>query len=228
MKSEQREQARNLRSQGLPIKKIAKMINVSPSSVSVWVRDIELTNEQIEILKQQNPIINRQINGSKERSNKARAIRLEYQKNGKLEAKNENLLHQAGCLLYWAEGSKSKNNCSLINSDINLLKLFIRFLRECFHLDKNQFTITINCYTNNGLTKIEIENYWLEALQLDRSCLRKGQENNRPRSATNFVRHNKLPYGMCCLTVKKSTKIIQHIYGAIQEYACFDNNYMLM
>ena len=32
---------------------------------------------------------------------------------------------------------------------------------------------------------------------------------------------NKLPYGTCRLSVH-STAIVQHIYGAIQEYAGFD------
>ncbi len=34
-------------------------------------------------------------------------------------------------------------------------------------------------------------------------------------------RTNKLPYGTCRLSVH-STAIVQHIYGAIQEYAGFD------
>jgi hypothetical protein len=32
---------------------------------------------------------------------------------------------------------------------------------------------------------------------------------------------NRLPYGTCRLSVH-STAIVQHIYGAIQEYAGFD------
>jgi hypothetical protein len=228
MKSEQREKALQLRLNGLSIKTIAKQLNVSKGSVSIWVRDIKLTTEQIEKLQNQNPIFNRQINGAKSRSDKARKIRLQYQQEGRLKAKEKNQLHQMGCMLYWAEGTKSKNNCTLVNSDVNLLKLYIRFLRECFYLDNNQFTITINCYTNNGFSKEKIEDYWINELQLDRSVLRKGQENNRPRSSTNAIRHNKLLYGLCCITVKSSTKIIQHIYGAIQEYASFNNNYMLM
>ena len=31
-----------------------------------------------------------------------------------------------------------------------------------------------------------------------------------------------LPYGVCTLRAKKSTPIVQHIYGAIQEYAGFE------
>lgn len=227
MKSEKRQQARKLRSEGYSMKQIAKELCVSSSSVSTWVKDIELTSEQIAKLQSQNAIFDRQHKGAKIKSEMARNVRLQYQHEGKLKAKEGNLLHQAGCMLYWAEGAKARNTCGLVNTDANLLKLFIKFLRECFSLTDEQFVITINCYTNNGLTKEEIENYWLTTLNLDRSSLRKGQENNKPRSATNTMRHNKWPYGMCCIKVH-NFKIVQHIYGAIQEYAGFDNNYMLM
>jgi hypothetical protein len=227
MKSEQRRKARELRSQGWSNGKIAKELNVSKSSISLWVRDIVLTQNQIDILKSQNPIYDRQHKGAKIKSDMARNVRLGFQQEGKEKAKEGNLLHQAGCMLYWGEGGKHKNTCSLANSDVNLMKFFIRFLRECFSINNDDFIITINCYTTNGLTKEEIENYWLENLLLNRSSLRKGQENNRPRSVTNAIRHNNLPYGICCLKVKASTKIVQHIYGAIQEYANFDNHYTL-
>lgn len=227
MKSEKRIKARELRSQGMAIKKIAEELNVSPSSISLWVRDIALSTEQIEFLKQQNPIFNNQLHGSKVRAEDAREIRLEYQMAGRLQAKKINLLHQAGCMLFWAEGKKNKNTCSFTNSDAEMIKLFIKFLRECFYVTNDKITLTINCYTTNGLSKENIENYWLSILQLDFSSLRKGQENLRPRSATNAVRHHKLLYGVVCLSVN-STEIVQHIYGAIQEYAGFNNNFMLM
>lgn len=227
MKLEQKQKARQLRTDGLSIKQITKILNVSQSSVSKWVRDIELTFDQLEYLDKNNVTKNSQHLGAKARSDKARQLRLEYQKEGRKKAKEGNLLHQAGCMLYWAEGNKSKNQCTLVNTDNNLLKFFKQFLQENFNLSKKDFVITINYYTNNGLTKEDIENYWLTELDLDRSCLRKGQENNKPRSSTNSIRHNKHPYGMCCLKIN-NTKIVQHIYGAIQEYVGFNNNYMLM
>jgi transcriptional regulator with XRE-family HTH domain len=227
MKPEQRLKTRELRQQGLSIKTIAKIVGVSSGSVSKWTRDIELSPEQVKTLEQQNPAINGQMLGAKARSDNARATRLSFQEEGKIKAKEGNKLHQSGCMLYWGEGNKSKNSCGLVNSDVNVLKLYIRFLRECFNVNNNDIIIKMNCYTNNGLSFNQIEDYWLKELDLDRSSLRKGQENNKPRSVTNAVRHNKLPYGMCTVLVH-STHIVQHIFGAIQEYGGFNNNYMLM
>lgn len=227
MKSEAKLKSKELRKQGKSINEIASLLGVSKGSVSIWVRDIELTDNQIKELEQQNPIYNNQLHGSKERANKARKQRSQYQQLGKEKAKEGNLLHQAGCMLYWAEGYKSKNTCAIVNTDVNLLKFFMNFLKENFNLTNQDFKITINYYTNNGLSKNDIENYWLNQLDLPQEAIRKGQENNRPRSSTGAIRHNKHPYGMCNLIVKKSTYIVQHIYGAIQEYAKFNNDYML-
>lgn len=59
MKPQQRMEARRLRRQeGKSIKQIARLLTVSPSSVSGWVKDIALTDEQRVLLAQQNPAIN--------------------------------------------------------------------------------------------------------------------------------------------------------------------------
>lgn len=226
MKSEQRSKARELRSQGHAINKIAKTLDVAKSSVSAWVRDIELSEEQIKTLQQQNPIFNNQLRGGKSRAQNAREVRKAYQEEGKQKAKEGNLLHQSGCMLYWAEGGKSRNQCTFTNSDIEMMKLFISFLRKFFPEASRKITIRINCYTNNGLSKEEIETYWLSTLNLDKSSLRKGQENNKPRSVTNAVRHHKLTYGICAIVISDQS-VVQHIYGAIQQYAGFYNDYML-
>jgi len=51
-KSKAKLQARELRQKGKSIKEIAEILKVSPGSVSVWCRDIELTTHQIEVLQE--------------------------------------------------------------------------------------------------------------------------------------------------------------------------------
>ena len=76
-------------------------------------------------------------------------------------------------------------------------------------------------YLGNDLTVKEIEDHWLNALDLLRTCLRKHQLNHLPTSSSG-KKLNKLPYGVCTLSVKRSTAITQHLFGAIQEYGGFD------
>ncbi len=123
-------------------------------------------------------------------------------------------------MLYWAEGSKERNTLKLVNSDVNLIRFYRRFLVQCFGIQPEEFTLSLHLYTGNGLSLRQVEDYWLDALELPRSSLRGHQINERPTSSKSR-RPNKLPYGVCTLRVKKSTWLVQHIYGAIQEYGDF-------
>lgn len=227
MKPEKQEMSKNLRRQGLSINAIANQLEVSKGSVSKWVKDIELTPEQIEKLKEQNPIINRQISGNKVLKQLHHNKRLSYQKDGMIAAKKNNPLHIAGCMLYWGEGSKSRHNCELTNSDPVMIKFFIKFIKECFNKTNNDFKIHINYYTNNGLSVQDIESYWHKELQLPKECFGKTTADNISKYSHKKKSKNKLLYGTIKIRVIKSVSLVQHIYGAIQEYTGVYNNYCI-
>lgn len=146
--------------------------------------------------------------------------RSEFQREGRTRARSGDLLHQAGCLLYWAEGSKGRNAVKFSNSDARMAQLFRRFLTESLAIEPLAIRVSLNVYTTNDLSIDQIEKHWLDVLQLPRECLRKHTLDHLPTSSSGRAR-NKLPYGVCTLKVH-STHAVQHIYGAIQEYAGFD------
>jgi hypothetical protein len=89
----------------------------------------------------------------------------------------------------------------------------------------DQITFRVMCYTNNGLTQEDIENYWLETLQLPNESLKKTTVNMQPRSSEQKGR--KLLYGTCEVSIH-STRFIQHVFGAIQEYTGIEKPEWLM
>jgi hypothetical protein len=150
-----------------------------------------------------------------------RERRRHFQEAGRRRAQNGDPLHEAGCMLYWAEGTKNRNVASIVNSDVHLVRFFRRFASECFGVPSEDFTVRLHLYTGNGLTVEEVERYWLDALDLPPAVVRSHRINVRPSSSARR-RGNKLPYGVCTLGVKRSTELVQHIYGAIQEYGGFE------
>lgn len=215
-KPAERELARRLRAlDGMPMKEIAASVGVSVGSVSLWTRDIRLTPKQRAANDAQANL--RRAAGC---SATARRRRLAYQRAGRRRARDRDPTHQAGCMLYWAEGSKGKNTVVSANSDLQMMKVFARFLRDCFDLEATDFALRLNVYTGNGLSLDEIERHWLDALELPRSCLRKHTLNHFPTSSSG-KKQNKLPYGVCSLIVGQ-TRVVQHIFGAIQEYGGFE------
>jgi hypothetical protein len=124
-------------------------------------------------------------------------------------------------MLYWAEGSKSRNVLKIANSDRSLLFFFARFLRECFDVVQDDFVVRVNCYTTPERTIDRVERYWGTALGLPLSVFGKPTVNHFPTSSSGG-KQGKLPFGVCTVGVRRSTWLIQHIYGAIQEYGGFD------
>jgi hypothetical protein len=80
--------------------------------------------------------------------------------------------------------------------------------------------VRCNLFADNEAEQCVIERYWLEKLRLPESSLRKSSVNVHSKYSLK-KRTNKLPYGTCELRVD-STRIVQTIYGSIQEYGGFD------
>jgi hypothetical protein len=131
-------------------------------------------------------------------------------------AKVDEPLHWAGCMLFWAEGSKKRNAVTFTNSDDDMMRFFLRFLRECYGVGDDRVRLSVNCFLGNGKTLAEIEEWWLDRLDLAPSCLQAATVN-RPSSASKRVR-KPLIHGTARISVH-STRIGQSVYGAIQEYA---------
>lgn len=148
---------------------------------------------------------------AKQRSVDAAEKREEYRAAGREAALKNDRLHLAGCLMYWAEGDKSVNQCTLSNTDVAVQRLFVKFLRIHFDVPDEAFRVSVNYREGNGLTEEAIECYWLEALSLPRSCLR--GHTIKPANGQPATK----PYGVCRVRVN-STAIVQHIYGAIEAY----------
>jgi transcriptional regulator with XRE-family HTH domain len=220
VKTHERELARHLRrAEGESIKEIARRVGVSKSSVSLWVRDIELTPAQLEALVQRNPAYNRQFSGWAKMAARRRAERVAYQEEGRRRARLREPGFVAGCMLYWAEGSKDRNQLQFSNADPVMARYFVDFLKKYFELRGDEIRITCNLYADHLEKQREIEQHWLDALGLPPESLRKSVVNVYSKYSKR-KRVGNLPYGTCRVVVSR-TRVIQAIYGAIQEIGGF-------
>ena len=203
------------------MREITKLLAVSKSSVSLWVRDIELSPAQREALRQKNAIYDAQRKGNQVWSARRRVERARSQEEGRLQSRKRDAFHAAGCMLYWAEGSKERNTLGLSNSDRRrraLLPLLspgdtsqsLTRRRDCSATSSQTTSSDRRTSSGSGCG----------VLDLPQACLTKSIVNTYSKYSQK-KRINKLPYGTCRLSVH-STAIVQHIYGAIQEYGGFD------
>jgi hypothetical protein len=97
---------------------------------------------------------------------------------------------------------------------------FVEFLRTFYGLPDEAFRIDCNLFADHLERQQEIEQFWLDKLELPASCLRRSTVNVYSKHSKK-KRKNKLPYGTVRLCVH-STRVVQSIYGSIQEYGGFE------
>jgi len=219
MKTEAKNHARELRRQGLSIKEICKKLGVAKSSVSIWVRDIELRADQLEALNLQ-MIRSRQRFGYLSRCDGANKNRIEaeqrhrlYEQSGRELAKVDERFRLV-CALYWAEGKKrGKNTFSISNSDPRLMRVFLDWLvRSGFD---QRIAFRVQYYEGNGFSVEMIKAWWRNKLpRLDGKHFRKFVKCTLNR-ASQQKKVGSLPYGTATIEVCDS-ELFFNVMGGIK------------
>jgi transcriptional regulator with XRE-family HTH domain len=134
VKDDVRERARELRGQGLDYEEIAAALNVSKSSVSLWVRDLPrpvgLSYE--ECRKRSAEGARRYWAAERPVREAARAATCAAAA-AEIGGLTEPELIIAGAIAYWCEGTKNKpgrraDRVVFMNSDPDLIRFFLRFV----------------------------------------------------------------------------------------------------
>jgi hypothetical protein len=181
------------------------------------VRDIELTDGQREALRI--AAYNGDVKGRTMNVQLRCKARLLAQEEGRMLAANGDRAFVARCMLYWAEGGKARNQIKFVNSDPEMVRFFVRFLKTYWNLRSADIRITCNLFADHLERQYEIEQFWLDVADVSGEWLCKSSVNVYSKYSKK-KRQNKLPYGTCRVTVSR-TRIIQSIYGAIQEIGGF-------
>ena len=87
-------------------------------------------------------------------------------------------------------------------------------------MSDDEVSVYCNLFADHLARRREIEQFWLDTLELPYSRLRKSQVSVYSKYSQK-KRQNKLPYGTCRV-VGHRTRVVQMIYGAIQEIGGFD------
>jgi hypothetical protein len=100
-------------------------------------------------------------------------------------------LRAAGCMLFWAEGSKARNHAEIVNADPEVIRLFAKFLRAYFDVPDEKFRVACNLFADHLEKQREIEDFWLAVVGVPRTCLTKTMVN-RYSPYSKKKRRNKL------------------------------------
>ena len=107
--------------------------------------------------------------------------------------------------LYWAEGSKA--DFSFMNSDPEMVALFVRLIKEILRVKKDQIRSSIRIYS--GMDELKVKDFWSKMLNIDLKMF----------GNTEIVKGNKrgkLIHGMCRIRVLKGGDLLKYLV-AVRE-----------
>lgn len=161
MKRQERDAARELRKTGMSLNDIVRTLGVSKASVSVWVRDIQLSENQRSKLTIRgfsvDAIEKRRTNRIANTLARHRIV-IDRAKED-IDTLSEHELLLVGAALYWGEGNKSnKGAAGVANSDPYVIRLMMRFFLEICHVPAERFRGHIHTFSH--LNAADAETYW--------------------------------------------------------------------
>lgn len=178
------EKAISLRKKGMSYSQIKKIIKVSKSTLSLWLRNYPLSKQRIRELRDWNE---QRIERCRETKRKKKEKRLNdfYKEQKKIIfpfSKKESYL--AGLFLYWGEGKKSDSTkLSVSNTDPSVIKFFIAWLTKSLKVPKEKLKIHLHLYKDMDIKK-EIR-FWLKALNIPKKQFNKPYIKKSSRKAIN-------------------------------------------
>lgn len=203
MRLADREKTINLRREGLSYAEIMKEVaNLSKGTISGWLKNVELSEDQKSRLKQK--MIARGETGrligawtNKEKAKK-RIARISEEARSEFANLVKSRLFIMGLMLYWAEGAKTSRRFAFINSDPEVIKIIMRWLRELFGLLEND--ILVRVYIHHVYKNEDCEKYWSDIIGIPESQFYRTTYKPTPHD----IKRNKDYKGCCRIEVRGS------------------------
>jgi hypothetical protein len=192
---EKSELGRDLRRLGLSYGEIMELIPVKKSTLATWCRDVRLTEEQIEAIKERRaPDPGFPRNTNRKRRKEIELIRAQ----AALEAEHlvDDPLWLAGTVLYWGEGFKTQSQLGMANSDPHALRLFIRWT-DRYHLPATGYRAKLNLHAEND--EPAARQWWSDQLGIPLTNFNKSFI--KPDGTGH--RKNHLHHGVCMVTKRR-------------------------
>lgn len=216
-KSTDRIKATTLRKQGLSYNEILRSVPVAKSTLSLWLRSLELASPQKQRLTEKKRLA--QLKGGQIRHNQ----RIDRTETIRVNALNEigeitkRELKLIGSALYWAEGSKQKKyrvseRVIFSNSDPNMVKLFLLWLKSICKIIESDIKYELYIHKNSDVNKAK--RFWLSFLDINHNRLKTYFKRSNKQTQRKNVGNNY--NGLIRIVVRKSTDLNRKINGWIE------------
>lgn len=188
--------------EGLSVIELSKKLKVSPWVVFAFMR--------------KNNILRRSFFAANQKNFEKKPLSFNIRK---YLSSKERELKTAGILIYWAEGAKPNNKgCTVdfANSNTQMIKLFLKFLRVICGVDEKRLRVQLYCYSNQRVENLK--KYWYKETHIPLNQFIKPYV----RSDFSPEKIGKMKYGLVHIRYADK-KLLFRIGKWIEEY-CLKNN----
>lgn len=192
-----KDQAIKLRKQGNSYSQIKRILGVSKSTLSIWLREYPLSEKRLRELRDWNETRIERFRQTM-RHKKEKRLQSIYSKQSKRWlplSKRE--LYLAGLFLYWGEGRKGlENQISITNTDPKVIKFALHWMTKLLNIPKRKITVYLHLYRDMNIKK-EI-NFWKKQLGIPNEQFRKPYIK---KSLSANINHGGYGHGTCKIQV---------------------------
>lgn len=197
------------------MKRIAKRLGVAYSSVSMWCRDIVLTDEQNDALRMRHASSRRKnlLKGSRNMVAAYAKIRDDMHDKGTQRVRkfSKRDLLMVGLGLYLGDGAKGENRCTFSNSNVAIQQFMISWFEICFGVTRDRFLGRIIIHEAYRAEENAVISEWSDSLGLPKEAI-KISSYIKTKVAPQFTERG-LYKGTMHLNVAKSSGIFNEILG---------------
>ena len=186
-----------LRKQGHSIETLMRELSLPKSTVWHHIHKIRLSEVYIRRLRS---------NQGGSRKRKELSWQRAKEESRTIITGNHRYLISLFAMLYWSEGN-NKNAFSFVNTNAEMIKIFIHILEKCFGVKKDQLLITIRYFT--GMNRDKCLAHWSRVTEIPKKQIKMYYNDGGSRGRTEF--------GMCRVSVRKSGYLFKVVKSVIKN-----------
>lgn len=203
-------QAIRLRKRGLSYNEIKRRVPVAKSTLSLWLKEIPLTEEQRQRLYTKNVLLlARGPNSQRERRKREVENIIQLARDEVFLPLPQETFRFMGAALYWAEGSKTKK-FEFTNSDPSFIIFMTRWVEKTFGISRKTLRARLNIYPQQNNTRLK--KFWSELTGIPLENF--GKTFVKPPN--KGYKKNNLYYGTMKVLVPKGTDMRHRVFGWIE------------
>jgi len=217
-KSELRTRAITLRERGKTYREILEEVNVSKSTLSLWLRGVGLTRRQQQRITKKKKAAQQRGGDTKRAQRVSKTERIHREAQNEIGSLTERERWLIGVALYWAEGAKAKAwnpsvGLDFANSDSSMIRFFIEWLQDFCDVPVADISLRLLLHETHKHRLAEVKTYWSKKTKLPiESIVYVYFKKNILRTKRKNL-DNSSYFGLISLRVKRSTDLNRRIEG---------------